>query len=61
MMALRFMKELCVGEMVRTPIVCLLSEQKKIEMEAGGISVRHNKVQCFGAKSYLILENDFEN
>lgn len=36
-MVLRFMKELCVGEMVRTAIVCLLGEQKKVETEAGGI------------------------
>lgn len=60
-MALRFMKELCVGEMVRTAIVCLLGGQKKIEMEAGGIWLRRNKVKCFGAKTYLIPENDFED
>lgn len=60
-MVLRFMKKLCVGEMVRTAIVCLLREQKKVEIEAGGIWVRHNKVKCFDAKSCLILENDFED
>lgn len=57
-MVLRFMKELCVGD-GETGYCLPFWEQKRLTWKQE--EFESEKIKCFGAKSYLILGNDFED
>lgn len=58
-MVLRFMKELCVGN--GETGYCLASLGAEKGRHGSRRNLNQKKIKCFGAKSYLILENDFED